>query len=236
MLAAGAGAVLSGASAGWWWGLIDELPTTITVSVPRARSPRGGHGLTIARRDLHPAEIVHRRGVAVISLALATLETAVELGGEDGGRMFDRALQRSVRIDDVRRAYGRALGRRGSAEMARLLVLASDRAASELERRMVRLLRDAGIDGWEVNAPLLLGDELLVDVAFRAARVAVELKGWAYHHDPATLQADADRENLLQLAGWIVITLTWWDVTLRPRESLARITAALAAHAVADAA
>lgn len=234
MLDAGEDAVLSGASAGWWWGMVPELPSTITVTVPRVRAPRGLAGVRLVRRRLPRVDVVGRHGIDVIDIPLAVLETAVELGGEDGGRVLDRALLRRVALDDVRQAYWRAMGRRGAAEMARLVVLAADRAASELERRAVRLVRDEGLADYEVNAPLHLdGQDLVIDLLFRAAKVAVEFKGWAFHRDPATLQSDADRENALQLAGYTVITLTWWDVTLRPRRTLARIRAALGAAVAA---
>ncbi|HEY5318638.1 MAG TPA: hypothetical protein VIJ20_11685, partial [Solirubrobacteraceae bacterium] len=37
LLAAGSGAALSHATAAWWWGLIEEQPSVIEISVPGRR-------------------------------------------------------------------------------------------------------------------------------------------------------------------------------------------------------
>ncbi|PVZ03676.1 type IV toxin-antitoxin system AbiEi family antitoxin domain-containing protein [Actinomycetospora cinnamomea] len=228
VLLAGEGATLCGAAAGWWWGLVATCPRTIRVAVDRARTVGASlEGLHVVRRDLGADEIVHRRGVPVVHLALAVLETAVEVGGEEGDRVLDRALQRRVDLAALRRAHARALGRRGSTAMGDLLVRAAGGAAFELERRAHAMLRTAGVADWRANARLVLPDRAVVaDLVFDRERVVVELKGWAYHRTLEDLQADATRENALQLAGWTVLQFTWWDVVLRPGDCLARLRAA----------
>ena len=57
---------------------------------------------------------------------------------------------------------------------------AADRADSAAERVIVKLLRGAGITGWEVGVPF---GPWTIDLAFPDAKVAVEVDGWAWHVD-----------------------------------------------------
>ena len=63
----------------------------------------------------------------------------------------------------------------------------------------------------------------MVDLAFVAERVAVEVDGWAYHVDPDRFQGDRSRQNRLTAAGWIVVRFTWADLVEKPDEVVAMI-------------
>lgn len=91
-----------------------------------------------------------------------------------------------------------ALGRRGSGAVAALLAAAADRAASAAERKAIVLLRGAAITGWELHHRLA-GYEL--DIALPRLKVAIEIDGWAWHHDPASFRRDRQRQNALVLRG-----------------------------------
>jgi len=67
----------------------------------------------------------------------------------------------------------------------------------------------------------------LVDAVWREARVVVELDGYTDHGTRAAFQNDRLRTNDLQLAGYIVLRFTYFDVTARASETAARIAAAL---------
>jgi hypothetical protein len=85
------------------------------------------------------------------------------------------------------RCYCRNLGRRGWTEAGRLIAAAADRADSAAERILKQLLRDAGITGWVVGHRF---GPHLIDLAFPARRVAVEVDGWAWHVDVDRFRAD----------------------------------------------
>ncbi|WP_218611310.1 endonuclease domain-containing protein [Pseudonocardia sp. KRD291] len=129
-------------------------------------------------------------------------------------------MQRRVRFPAVYAAHCRTLGRRGSADAGRMLVAAADRSASVAERLLVGMLRGAGIAGWECAFP---ADGYLVDVAFPAAGVAIEVDGWAWHMDAGRAAADKRRQNVLVRRGWTVLRYTWHDLRGRPRVVLAEI-------------
>lgn len=159
------------------------------------------------------------------ALPLTVLETAVTLG-ERGSQLMDRALQRFVSLEALHRAYGRNLGRRGSAAAGRLLAAAADRAASAAERELIALLRAARLTGWVQH--YRLGDDE-VDLAFPEYRVAVEVDGWAWHHDADTFRRDRERQNRMVLAGLTVLRFTWHDLTQCPDKVVTDIRVALTA-------
>lgn len=138
--------------------------------------------------------------------------------------MLDRALQRRVTFPAVHRAHCRNQGRRGSAETSRLLTVAADRAASHAERLLVRLLRAAGITGWELGHPV---QGYLIDLAFPRQRVAVEVDGWAWHVAADRFVDDRRRQNALVNLQWTVLRFTWHDLVGRPDAVVHEIRVAL---------
>jgi very-short-patch-repair endonuclease len=175
----------------------------------------------ICRHDLAAEDVVTARGLRVASSGLAALETAVA----EGPAFLDRALQRHVPFRDVYSAYCRVLGRPGSAAMCAMLSAAADSADSAAERLAVKHLRTAGITGWVLGHPF---GPYLIDLAFPAAKVAVEIDGWAWHVDQERFVNDRRKQNALVRAGWVVLRFTWHDLTRSPHSVVAHIVAALA--------
>jgi very-short-patch-repair endonuclease len=144
---------------------------------------------------------------------------------------MDRALQRGwITAAELADRVRRHAGRLGAPQLARLSRLAGSGARSAAERIALRLLREAGITGWEANASVYDEDGLVgvADVAFEAVRLALEFDGWAYHVTPDRFQSDRRRQNRLVAAGWTVLRFTWRDLTERPDYVISTITAMLA--------
>ncbi|WP_110917312.1 endonuclease domain-containing protein, partial [Mycolicibacterium holsaticum] len=97
---------------------------------------------------------------------------------------------------------------------------ASDGARSEAERLLVKLLKGAGVTGWQTNYPV---SGYRVDVAFPNAKVVIEVDGWAFHSDAETFVKDRRRQNVIALLGWQVLRFTWLDLTEHPDRVLAEI-------------
>jgi Uncharacterized protein conserved in bacteria len=199
--------------------MTDHAPARIGLTVARRRHPRPRPGVAVRRRELAPDDLVRCRGLAVTARPLTVLEAAVELG-DPGSLLLDRALQRWVRFPAVYEAYCRNLGSHGSASAGRMLVAAADRSASVAERLLVRMLRESGATGWNCGFPAA---GYSIDVAFPAARVAIEVDGWAWHMDAERTHADKRRQNALVRQGWTILRYTWHDLTGRPRSVLAEI-------------
>lgn len=215
-------AAASGLAAAWWLGLTAFEPTVIEITLPRTASGRSGAGVRIRRRELTEHDVVEARGLRVTSVALTVLEASARAGG--GPRIMDSALQRRVGLTELQRAHVRNARRHGAAAARRMLHAASGGARSEAERRVVELLRAGGFAGWHANYRV---GPYVVDIAFPAQRVAIEIDGWAFHSDEQTFQNDRARQNKLALKGWQVLRFTWMDITQHPQRVLTEIRAAV---------
>jgi very-short-patch-repair endonuclease len=220
----GAHGAVSGPAAAWWHGMLPTAPSVVEVTVPRDHAPRSHPGIRLRRRTLSHLDLVGVNRLWLTDKPLTALETAAVI--PDGSAFLDRALQRHVSFPRVYRAYCRNLGARGSARAGTLLVAAADRADSAAERRAVALLRAAGIAGWVLGHP---SGPYRIDIAFVAARVAVEIDGWAWHMDVDRFRADRYKGNALVRERWDLLRFTWHDLTNRPDYVVAEIRAALAA-------
>jgi len=157
--------------------------------------------------------------------AVAHGESAAVALGAAGSVLLDRALQQRVDFGWVHRAHCHNLGRHGSAAASALLVAAADRAASHAERLLVRLLDGAGIAGWTLGYPW---HGYLIDLAFPAQRIAIEVDGWAWHVTPERFVRDRQRQNAMVNGRWHVLRLSWHDLTGRPIAVIGEIRRALA--------
>lgn len=177
------------------------------------------------RRDLSPVDLAASRHLRVAAKPFAAPETAVAL--PDGSQFLDRALQRHVRFPTPYRGY-RRVGRAGSAQAARLITAAADRAESAAERMLVRILRDGGVTGWVLGHPF---GPYRIDLAFPALRIAVEVDGGAWHVDAVRFAQDRRKGNALTRAGWDLLRSTWHALDGTPDVVLDEIvqTIALAA-------
>ena len=148
----------------------------------------------------------------------------------DGSPLLDRALQMGWATGPGLVAVLESLGPApGIVRASKLVVASSDKAASDAERLLHRLLRAAGISGWDANIPIICrGRRLVADVVFTRQRLVIEVDGWAWHQDVERFRADRERQNLLVSDGWTVLRFTWHDLTQRPGEVIRQIEHALA--------
>ncbi|HSK59156.1 MAG TPA: type IV toxin-antitoxin system AbiEi family antitoxin domain-containing protein [Actinomycetospora sp.] len=231
---AGEGATLIGHAGAAWWDLTDRRPETIAIAV----GPTAGHtappGIRAVRRTVSPLDRVLVDGVWVARQSFAALEAATALGLVEGARLLDRALQRRrFGVPALREAL-RDTGQRHGAVLARRLVeLADGGARSEAERDAVRLLHRARITGWTANLPVDLPGfgRVVIDLAFPAQRVAVEIDGWAFHRDVDRFRRDGLRQNEVVIGGWRVIRVTWYELQENPHYLVDVVRRALAASA-----
>lgn len=99
---------------------------------------------------------------------------------------------------------------------------------SDLEDLALDLLDGSGIDRPEVNPQLYLDNrDIRPDLLFRRQRLVIELDSRRWHHDPSTQQDDADKQAILEAHGYRVLRITWRQLVDHPRQTIARIRAAL---------
>jgi very-short-patch-repair endonuclease len=176
----------------------------------------------VRRRDLDPRDVCRRDGMSALAARLAALEVAALL--PRGGAILDHALRRKIRWPDLLAAYRRAMGTNGSGRMRELVVAAADRADSQAERILFRLLREAGVTGW--TRAVRFGDWEL-DVAFEKVRLFLEIDGWAWHVDHDRFVEDRLKQNALVAAGWTPLRFTWHDLIDDPNDVVAEVRRAL---------
>lgn len=113
---------------------------------------------------------------------------------------------------------------RPGAELVEQLVPWVDaRSASFPESRTRVLLRAAGLEAPEVNAPIMDGPDLLAvgDLVFRRWRLVVEYEGRQHAFDTRQFEWDIERYRRLSESGWRYLRLTARDLA-NPRR-LARL-------------
>lgn len=148
---AGPTAALMGLAAAFWWGLVPSAPSLPRLAVGATGRRHCTPGIQVVRREITPADRVVLRGLPTAGLALTAIEASIELGEPAGGRLLDRVLQRELSFCQLYACYCRGIGRRGWGVATRLVAASADRAASAAERRLVSLLRTAGLAGWQAN-------------------------------------------------------------------------------------
>jgi very-short-patch-repair endonuclease len=113
--------------------------------------------------------------------------------------------------------------------IAALLAAIGDPAAtaptrSELERRMLRLIRDAGLPAALVDGAI---EGHRADFAWPAQRVIAEVDGWSAHGHRAAFERDRARDAEHAVAGWTVVRFTARQVRERPLQVAAQLAVLL---------
>ena len=233
VLWAGDGAVLSHGAAAMFWGF------------EGVRSPKPEVWISGSRRPRSEDVIVHRgpplEAIDTTALNSIPITTPTRTLIDVSGRLEDEALltllERLIKVGLVTersctervmslRTSGRpGVGRLGAILDARPIGAAA--LESRLEARFWRLIADAGEplpvrQHWVVGA----GRRYRLDFAWPDQLVAVECEGRAFH-DHATLEADDRRRGDLASLGWLVIPVTWRQLSAEWPAVLARIERAL---------
>ncbi len=148
ILHAGEGAVLSHATAAWWWGLIADQPDVLDVSTSgRARSTNGV-------RVHHPRRIdaARHRRFPITTVARTLVDHAAHAPLSEVRRALAEAEYR--RLLDLAKVESYLVpGRRGSRRLRRALARHEPRLAltrSDTERRFLRLCERIGVPGYMV--------------------------------------------------------------------------------------
>jgi len=209
------------AAASFWSGI--AVPV-VHCAVRHERAVRPG--FLFSQRRI-PAELVCSRGsLRLTSPALTSLDLCESLGGS----AIDQALRtRSTTLALMHIALDLTKGRAGNPKRLELLLDSRDEPWSEAERQFHRLLRAAGITGWQANRPVRISSlNVYPDVVFRRQRLVIEIDGREFHSDREAFESDRRRQNLLVLNGWRVLRVTWRMIQGEPDHVIAMVREAIA--------
>ena len=229
VLAAGPGAGLIGETAAQLRGLAPQtLPICVAIS-PGRRCDIRHKNLRLLRLDVPPEDRVTVDGLPSTKRLRTASDVAHLMPLVKAQPIIDLMLVRDqVDLDELTAVIAESR-RYGSAQARRLMTSAHDRAAAESERITRRLLRAAGLHGWVSNHEVTIkGRQLKIDLALRRLRIAIEVKGWMFHSAGDRGASDDARVTDLQLAGWLVIPVSWLALHLQPEAFIAQVREAVA--------
>lgn len=225
------GGPLGFATAAQLWGVADEANDVVHVVIDHGRRVYPPRWVRVHRVPVPPAALSRRAGLPATARSWTVLDYLPTLPSGERSRLADRAIQRGwITPADVERRLRDFPGRTGNRALRVLAGQLGDGAAARSERKLHRLLRQAGIAGWAPNFAVWSGGELVavVDVAIPDKGIAIEVDGWAYHSDVDRFRRDRSRQNDLIMLGWTVLRFTWSDLVERPayvRTMIARAAA-----------
>lgn len=205
-----------------FWPTIPVRAVTLASSRRLTPSP----GFLVERRQIDP-DLVWRRGsLRYTAPALTALDLCTEVDG-DG---IDTVLRtRTATLRQIQQVLDRTKNRRGNAHRLQLVLDSRNEPWSAAERRMHRLLREAGITGWKGNREVGTRTRTYVlDVIFAAERLVLEIDGRLHEDDPDLFESDRWRQNWLVLHGYRVLRFTWAMLRDHPDEVIRIVRAALA--------
>jgi hypothetical protein len=231
VFACGPSAVLSHKSAAAMWELLSTDQTRVDVTVPgTSRAKR--RGIRVHRtRSLHADEITEVDGISVTTVARTTVDLCGVLNPHQVLKLIEQA-DRSHVLDvlALQRVISRCPNRKGLGTLRRVLSDYTGPPAirSDLERRFVALITEAGLPMPLLNVPLA---GYTVDAYWPQWRLVVELDGRGYHLGPRQFETDRIRDAALQRIRCRVLRVTDKRMTSSPAAVIddVRVLAALAA-------
>jgi very-short-patch-repair endonuclease len=234
VLALGEGAVLSHASAAQVWSLVPVRAASTSVEVTVVGRKVGRRPGIRAHRTaaLDPRDRRNRGPLPLTAPARTIVDLAASLPRAELEQAIAQARrQRLASESEIRAAIRRAGRRRGIVALTSLLegdTIAYTRSAAE--RRMLSLIRDAGLSLPAVNARVA-GFE--VDFLWRPQRLVIEVDGYRFHADRRAFENDRRRDAELVARGYRVVRITWRRLCDEPIVVAARLAAAQASTGVA---
>lgn len=206
----------------------DELHD-VEVIVPR-NAGRGIDGIRAHRSRVDPRDVWRRGGIRITSPARTILDLAATTPPVPLRRLVRQALADGrVSVRQLADVADRHRGHRGVGALRRLIADGYVPTRSEMEDRALDVILAAGIPKPEINPRLEFGERWIrPDLFWRALGVVIELDGARWHDDPLTRQDDADKQAILEANGLRVLRITWRQLVDHPRQTIARVRAALA--------
>ena len=204
VLACGAGAVLSHASAAVLWSLLRPVDGPVHVSLPSPNGRRRRAGIVVHRTTFAPSELTRRSDISVTTPSRTILD-----------------IRRTLEPKLVRQATREAQHRRYKLDPR----IRAARTRSDLEDDFRAFVRRQRLPPAEINVRV---GRFTVDFLWRAARLVVETDSYEYHHGEVAFEDDHERDLALRRRGLGVLRYTGRQLEREPALIAAEIRARLA--------
>lgn len=219
------------------FGAIPDSPPSITVS---HRSSHSFPDVVVHQStDLLEEHVEEIDRLRVTTAARTLVDLAKILGPKRLERVIENALVTGkVEVEEFVDLVT-ALSRKGKRGMKNLHAIISESllgtAVSDtvLERAFFRLIRNAGLPlpSRQFNAPWLKRLNGRVDFAYVDLKIVIEADSRRWHLLFDAFEVDKIRDNAAQIAGWIVIRISWRMIKDEPEEVVRTIRDALESRA-----
>lgn len=222
------GGLVSHRSAATLWGLAPVTERDVQVTVVGANRRSRGDIYVHRTQRLDRRDVRLIRGIPVTGPARTIIDFAAEAGPDELEHAVAEAYALELMTDrELCEAIERTPNRAGVAAIrAQLRREAGPQwTQSEGERRMLRLIRAAGlpvpqtqvrIAGWPA------------DFLWAEQRLIVEVDGYPFHSGRRAFERDRRRDQAHIAAGYTVIRVTWRQLTEEPLAVVATIARVLA--------
>lgn len=226
LLACGKRALISHRSAAYLWGLVEEPPEQVEITLVgrRCRPKEGVKIRTVKRFDRCDAR--RRQGIWLTSPARTIIDLAADATDAEFERVVAEArVKRVLRDGELEAALARA-GRRPGTARARAFMRSEGEpmTRSEIERVTRRLIKAAGLPEPKINQRLL-GYE--VDFLWSEQRVILEVDTYTFHGHRRAFERDRRKTIVLEAAGYHVVRVTRRQLLDEPYWVIAHIARAL---------
>jgi very-short-patch-repair endonuclease len=222
VLAYGPGAVLSHRSALALHALRPDHRALADITVPRSRARSRSGILAHKSSALGDADCVIVDGIPCTSLARTVLDCASRLGQDGVGKVVERAeILRAFDLRDFGEMLSRAAGHRGAAVVRAALddLREPDWTDNDYEAAVLALVRSANLSEPVCQAPMVLGGEpVRIDFLWPTERVALEADSYEFHGTRQAFERDRRRDQLLRLAGYEPVRITWRQLSRHPEQ------------------
>lgn len=230
-LSLGPDAVVSHSSAAVLWGLLADRGAPAHVTVARNVHARLGVRVHTVRH-LDFDDRTRRARIPVTTVARTLLDLA-DTASEPALRRAVREahVQRLVDEPTLRVQLQRAHGRRGAPRLDALIQDGPAPTRSELEDRMLALLRSHGFPQPLVNTRLPgFPRRMEPDFLFPDRGLVIEADGERYHDNRLARRDDATKMALLEAAGYRVVRVNWHQLTAETEQTVRRLRRVFAAR------
>jgi very-short-patch-repair endonuclease len=200
VLACGPDAVLSHRAAAALWELRGWSSGPIDVTATRRHNPAGVRCHKV--RNLPPEQITIVDAIPVTTIDRTLLDLAEILSPQQLRSVLETAQRAAIlNVRQLRTLMARSPGRHGLKPLADALATLQDEVPwtqSELERRFLELIRDAGLPAPSCNVVV---DGETVDFYWPDHNLIVEIDGFRYHRTRQRFEDDRRRDTKHAIAG-----------------------------------
>jgi hypothetical protein len=230
LLDLGDDALVAGRAAAALHGLDGFAPGPLEFVVSRAHRDRRSPGVVRSASAVPLLDRTRVDGLAVTTTAMTIIHLAAGASRQDLANALDSAVRLGLTAPEVVRRRLLAHRHQRLAGVALLDdVLVDAGVQSVLERRFLRLIRQAGLPQPEMQRVYRRGSRLVarVDFEFAPLSIIVEVGGQKGYLTRRERQRQERRRSQLQLLGKVIYFFSYEDVADDPSYVMATVRAAL---------